>query len=233
MSEDGNSKLDFLPNLKNLKIKHHINFLHPLDFFHRTKYLNIMLDEVKTPVVINYDIDVILPVESYVKCRNSIVEGETDVYYPYVFGRGQYKIDQVIERNKFHLSYNPEDLLEGILEKYPHWGTVPLFQSEYGHCIFFNTEVYRKEGGENEEFKSYGPEDKERALRFEKLGRNVRWLEGVVFHFEHWRGEDSSGTNPHLEHNVKLMESLNSMSSSDLREYYNNVEYRKKYNTIK
>jgi len=233
LSRDGETKLDFLSKLRNLKIKHTVNRLHSLDFFHRTKYLNIMLDEVKTPVVVNYDIDVILPVESYVKCRDSILKGEADVYYPYVFGKGQYKVGQEIIRSRFHLKYKPEVLLEEILKKYPQWESVPLFQSEYGHCIFFNTEVYRKEGGENEEFKSYGPEDRERALRFKNLGREVKWLDGVVFHFEHWRGEDSSKTNPHLDHNVKLMEKIESMSPSDLRSYYENVEYRKNYKFMK
>jgi hypothetical protein len=231
ISRDGESKLDFLQELGNLEISHSVHRLHPMDFFHRTEYLNIMLDKVKTPVVVNYDIDVILPVESYIECRDSILKGEVDVYYPYVFGLGQYRIEENINRKKFHLSYNTEDLLEEIIKR----GTskeVPLYPSEYGHCIFFNTAEYRKFGGENEEFKSYGPEDRERSNRFKKLGKEVKWFDGKVFHFEHWRGNDSSRTNPHLDSNHKLLDTLESMSSEDLLNYYDNAEYRKKYKTL-
>jgi predicted glycosyltransferase involved in capsule biosynthesis len=231
ISRDGESKLDFLQELGNLEISHSVHRLHPMDFFHRTEYLNIMLDKVKTPVVVNYDIDVILPVESYVECRDSILKGEVDVYYPYVFGLGQYRIEENINRKKFHLSYNPEDLLEEIIKR----GTlkeVPLYPSEYGHCIFFNTSEYRKFGWENEEFRSYGPEDRERSNRFKKLGKEVKWFDGKVFHFEHWRGNDSSRTNPHLDNNHKLLDTLESMSSEELLNYYDNVEYRKKYKTL-
>jgi len=52
ISNDLNSNLNFLNELKNLKIKHSVHSLNDKDFFHRTEYLNIMLDKVKTPVVI-------------------------------------------------------------------------------------------------------------------------------------------------------------------------------------
>ena len=43
--------------------------------FHRTKILNDMLWQVKTPVVCNYDSDIILPVDSYINATNMIVKG--------------------------------------------------------------------------------------------------------------------------------------------------------------
>ena len=49
VSESGESKLDFLSGLKNLKIDHIIETLPIRKAFHRTKYLNTMLDKVKTP----------------------------------------------------------------------------------------------------------------------------------------------------------------------------------------
>lgn len=232
LSIDGKSRLDFLQGLSNLEISHSVHMLNTDDFFHRTKYLNLMLDKVKTPVVINYDIDVILPVESYVQCRNSILKGEADVYYPYIFGLGQYKIEVNINRENFHQHYNLDILLEDILKRVPS-NKVNIYPSEYGHCVFFNTTIYKKFGGENEEFKSYGPEDKERALRFKKIGRIVKWLDAKVFHFEHWRGNDSSSTNPYLSDNHKLLDVIECMTSVELLNYYKNAEYRKKYKTLR
>ena len=134
-------------------------------------------------------------------------------------------------RGRFHLDYNTDSLLDEILKR-DKSKEVPLYPAEYGHCVFFNTEEYRKFGGENEEFRSYGPEDRERAHRFKKLGKEVKWLDGKVFHFEHWRGNDSSRKNPHLEDNHNLFDMLESMSSEELLNYYDNVEYRKKYKTL-
>ena len=84
--EDGISKLDFLDSLKNLKIKHWKS--EDEGIFHRTKYLNIMLDDVQTPVVANYDIDVIMPAKFYKKITYDITNGDSDVVYPYRVGPG-------------------------------------------------------------------------------------------------------------------------------------------------
>ena len=54
--------------------------------FYRMHILNEMLAMSKTDVVINYDCDVLLPVESYVSSYNSILNKECDVIYP--FGSG-------------------------------------------------------------------------------------------------------------------------------------------------
>ena len=43
--------------------------------FHRTKILNDMLWMVETPVVANYDSDIILPLESYINATNMISKG--------------------------------------------------------------------------------------------------------------------------------------------------------------
>ena len=39
---------------------------------------------VKTPVVVNYDIDVMLPIESYVESQRLILNGISDFVYPYL-----------------------------------------------------------------------------------------------------------------------------------------------------
>lgn len=229
ISEDGNSRLDFLDDLKNLKVEHFTELLPKEGAFHRTRYLNIMLDKVKTPVVVNYDIDVFLPPESYLICRDRIVKGEVDVYYPYGFGSSQYQVFQSVDRSRFHIDFTPESILSGISSD----GKIRRYGSEYGHCIFFNTEVYREFGGENEEFISYGPEDKERGLRFRACNKKVEWLDGVVFHFEHHRGNDSSLSNPYIQSNNNLFSQIQSLvSSGGILDYYRERPYYEKYTTI-
>jgi len=231
VSENGESKLDFLADLKNLKIEHTVKPLSITEAFHRTRYLNVMLDKVKTPVVVNYDIDVFLPPQSYLTCRDRIVNGEIDVYYPYSFGASQYQILSSVDRTQFNLDFSPLSILPDPLNHAPS-GIIRNL-SEYGHCIFFNTEVYREFGGENEDFISYGPEDKERGIRFKAFTNKVEWLNDIVFHFEHHRGNDSSFTNPHLENNNLVFKRIQSMvKDGGLVEYYWDRPYYKEYKKI-
>ena len=223
--DDGISKLDFLDTLKNLKIKHWKS--EDEGVFHRTKYLNIMLDEVETPVVANYDIDVIIKADFYEKIANSISEGDSDVIYPYRFGSGgQRRVLDNFDYEKFYDSGFDLNYIDVA-------GPRSDYDSEYGHCIFFNTEIYKKYGAENENFVSYGPEDKERGERFVKMGFNVNWVsESMIYHFEHYRGSDSSNNNPYITPNWNVYNECKAMEGDQLITYYKNQEYNKKYKTI-
>lgn len=228
VSESGESRIDFLPDLENLKIDHIVKPLSESEAFHRTRYLNVMLDKVKTPVVVNYDIDVFLPPQSYITCRDRIIKGEIDVYYPYSFGASQYQVLHSVDRTRFNLDFSIQSIL-------PYMGSngIKRYYSEYGHCIFFNTEVYREFGGENEEFISYGPEDKERGIRFKAFTDKVEWLDDVVFHFEHHRGNDSSLANPYTQPNNMLLGKIQSLvKDGGLVEYYWDRPYYKGYKKI-
>lgn len=224
ISDNGETKLDFINELNNLKISHWI--LPNESPFHRTKYLNIMLDKVETPVVVNYDIDVLLDPNNMLECQNTILRGESLVIYPYELGLGQIQVYETFDYNGFEKSGYSIDFINNS-DKTNTW------YAECGHCIFFNTVTYRDFGGENENFISYGPEDKERLYRFQILSNSVSWRDGQkVYHLEHYRGNDSWTTNPSFAHNWSIFDSLKGMSGEGLMEYYKNSEYTKKYPTI-
>ncbi len=215
------TELDFLAGLENLTIKHWVEKLEPA--FHRTKYLNIMLNEVQTPVVANYDIDVILSPRNYFACQEEILAGSVKVIYPYELGRGQVQVHQVFDHKEFAKSHYDLD--------YVHFsGKFNLNDSECGHCVFFDTKEYKKHGGENEGFISYGPEDKERLMRFKSLTESVIWKKGErVYHFEHYRGQDSNHENFYFSSNWSLFNELKSKSKEELALYYQEQDYLKKY----
>jgi predicted glycosyltransferase involved in capsule biosynthesis len=228
VSDDGVSKLDFIRDLSNLNIKHWC--VKSEKAFHRTKYLNIMLDEVETPVVSNYDIDVILNPEVYKYCEDRILNSRVDVIYPYERGpSGQFQVSVNFDYMGFQKSGFDMDFIDSSRN-----GRLTIYEAECGHCIFFNTETYRELGGENEHFISYGPEDKERMMRFQKLtDNNVEWIRGQkVYHFEHYRSPDSSQMNPHFNRNWRVYESLLRMNAEDLLKHYSDIDYRKKYNNF-
>ena len=106
-------------------------------------------------------------------------------------------------------------------------------RAESGHVQFFNTAAYREGGMENENFRGSSPEDKERIHRFVTLGYNVGRIENWVYHLEHSRGNNSWPIsyhgNPYMQENIALWESLQQMEKDDLRQYYNEQKYLKKY----
>ena len=61
--------------------------------FHRQKVLNEMIMEADTEIVVNYDCDVILPLNSYVTAYEGIMNGTFDVVYPYGSGMFQRQVN--------------------------------------------------------------------------------------------------------------------------------------------
>lgn len=202
----------------NTKIDYHFFKAEPGEIFHRTKFLNIMLNIVTTPVVVNYDIDILLSPETYRKCRD-LIKNNYELVYPYFFGISQYRINYS-GREKLLNTFNLNSLsIEDSI----------MWQSEYGHCQFFNTKSYKIGGMENENFISYAPEDQERGYRFKKLEYKVLWSTDYVYHIEHTRGINSSDSNPFYKSNNELFDFIKTLSKEELIKYYSNIEYLKKY----
>lgn len=218
--ELGPSRTGFISGLRNLEVSHVA--LDDECKFHRTRYINIALESVETPVVANHDIDVVLPPSSYVECRDAIVGGRSDVVYPYGYGKFQIQVP---------MSFNHSEFSRGGYETRSLVGeTLP---SKFGHCVFIGTDHYRDRGGENEGFVSFGPEDVERAKRFLSLGGRVVWLGGFVYHFEHPRGRDSGSKNADFRSNCDLARRILNMSRDSLFEYYGSAEYLRSYSKIR
>lgn len=181
--------------------------------FHRTRYLNEMTHMATTKVVVNYDCDIILPLESYIKAQEMIIGGPSDVVYPYGFG-DYARMAQVDDETV------SEFLTEGF--------SIDLLESKsvannarFGFCQFFDREVYISGGGENERFIAYAPEDEERAYRFSTLGYRVDRIDSFVYHLEHSRTPNSWYNNPHMANNFALWEDLQKMDKQELIQYYN------------
>jgi len=207
---DGESKIPFAKDFKNLNIK--ILLDNKSQVFHRTKFLNTLLKYVKTEVVCNYDIDVILPKKSYLDAENIIVNNEADVVYPFFEGKAQVCIPTSFNRGEFEKDFSLEKIHDSL--------DLEMNGSLYGHCVFFNTKEYKKIGGENEHFISYGPEDYERVIRALKLGLRIsRFGNKFVYHFEHSRGKDSGKDNPFYELNCEEIKKIEDMSKEEIIKY--------------
>ena len=199
---------------------HHIFERSEEPLFHRQRVLNEMIAECDTDIVVNYDCDVILPMKSYELAYDGITEGIYDVVYPY--GSGMYQ-KQVAAT---------DDICSKFLEErnYEYLDAVSnIHTSDFGWAQFFKRRVYIEGGMENENFKAYAPEDKERFFRFNKLGYKVGRINDYVYHLEHARGENSWFSNPHMQSNMSEWDKIQSMSKNNLLQYYSEQEYLKKY----
>lgn len=216
-----------LPILKNiLDVDVNINHIYEKsDFssFHRQRVLNEMIAAADTEIVVNYDCDVLLPLESYHEAYHSILHHTHDVIYPY--GQGMYQkqvqaSDEVVSDFLQSMDYSILDSNSNI------------HTSDFGWAQFFNRQVYIDGGMENENFVAYAPEDKERFYRFTTLDYNVGRIDDYVYHLEHSRGQNSWINNPHMNTNNNEWEKVQKMNKEQIKQYYSKQEYLKKYVSI-
>ena len=199
--------------------------------FHRTKILNDMLWMVDTPVVANYDSDIILPLETYINATNMIskgwvhpdAEGSKPVKVIYPYGYGNYQFQCHVGDNEVTNFIN-----SGFNFEYFN-GHMRQWDAKYGFCQFFDTEEYKKLGGENENFVAYGYEDDERHFRFNLLS-SVGRIHEYVYHLEHGRTKNSWFNNPYCEDNKNLWETLKVKGKESLTKYYQEIDYIKERN---
>ena len=221
-----NEALPILEDIVDVNIWENFNFIHehseePL--FHRQRVLNEMINITETPIVVNYDCDVILPKKSYELAYKGIMDGFYDVVYPYGSGEYQRQVLATDTTVSQFLETGDYEFLNAVSKTHT---------SDFGWAQFFKTTVYRQGGMENENFRAYAPEDKERFYRFNTLGYSVGRINDVVYHLEHARGENSWFTNPHMESNMAEWNKIKEMSKDNLLQYYSEQEYLNKYARI-
>ena len=218
---------DALPILKDI-LEEEVNVNHIFEqsnelSFHRQRVLNEMIIEADTEIVVNYDCDVLLPLDSYHEAYSLILHHTHDVIYPY--GQGMYQkqvqaTDEVVSEFLQTKDYS-------ILDSNSTTST-----SDFGWAQFFNRQVYIDGGMENENFVAYAPEDKERFYRFKTLDYNIGRIDDYVYHLEHARGQNSWFNNPHMNSNNDEWEKIENMNKEQIKEYYSNQTYLKKYVSI-
>lgn len=156
-------------------------------FFHKTRLINEGLREVKSRYFGILDCDIICPIVQFRAAVESLRAELTDFVYPY---DGTF-VDI------------PQEVVDAFLNKTlptPHEFNVLNFSS-VGGLIMGRTAAYQTAGGENQNFKSWGPEDMERHERLMALGYRVARVEGHLFHMGHPREVNSCEANPYFKDN--------------------------------
>ena len=110
--------------------------------FLREKILNEMLVLTKTKVIVNYDCDMILPIDTYLESYRRIMEDKSDMIYPY--GEGQGYLSKVNTSDTLVSEFlNDENYDLWILKK----SSVPD-NAGFGWIQFLSRDVYFEGGME-------------------------------------------------------------------------------------
>jgi predicted glycosyltransferase involved in capsule biosynthesis len=174
--------------------------------FHRTRLLNEMTKMAETEIIVNYDVDVIFPVEQYLESKKKIEEGCT-MCFPYA---GKF---YDVPKNLFNLVNNNK------VNEIP-LGQCKLFNpNSVGGAFFFHKDRYGEIGWENQNFISWGHEDWERIVRVQKMGYEMCRVDGVLYHLTHSRTINSSGSNPYYGFNGQEFNKVKNMSKENLHNY--------------
>ena len=192
-------------------LKKVVTYMHvkpTLNCFHRTKMLNLMTKMATTKYVANYDCDVLMEPSEYLNAVQLLRTDACDFVYPY----------------NGHFILTPRDYIN-VIRKDKDVVNINLDACNYikavsrGGAIIFNKKKFVEAGMENEWFRSWGPEDTERYIRFKKLGYRVQYLTKPLYHIEHPRGADSGRTNLYFGQNETEFRKINRMTVMQLRNY--------------
>lgn len=180
------------------------------DTFHRTKMLNDMAKEATTEIVVNYDADVNLAPMQFLQAVELLRTKEADFVYPYEY------LFVRVPKNKHKQIFPHYDLAAFAPIT---TGMDTKTRPSVGGCVLFNRRKFLEQGGENENFVSFCPEDVERYERFTRLGLRCKRVRGHLYHLDHHIGVNSSTANPHYEKGQKELEKVRQMTNDQLREY--------------
>jgi hypothetical protein len=174
--------------------------------FHKAKLINQLCREARTPIVALHDCDVLFPEEQYIKAADSIRSGLFDLCLPH--DSFVYDIERIFARNilrDLSVKSLPTCNIAGIAAN--------------GGCVFYRKTSFIKGGMANENIRSWGTEDAEIVMRFNKLGFKVKRLEGCLYHLKHSRGINSSKLDTFFERDQNEFKKIASMTNNELEDY--------------
>lgn len=179
--------------------------------FHRTKYINLLVNSCGTPFVSVWDTDIIIPVPQILKTLELLRENKADFVFPY---KDKFLDTSSIIRD---LYITHRDV--GILDMHKNKMKELYGSSPVGGVFFANRKSYIDTGLENEKFYGWGREDGDRINRWKILGYSIMRVDGPLFHLTHERGNNSEFHSP-IQDYVKWAELQRPlmMSKDELRE---------------
>ena len=156
--------------------------------FYRTKYLNLMVEKVRTEYICIWDVDTIIPPSQIEITINNLRYSKFNVAIPY---DGKALDTSFILRSIYQNNKNVDFLIK-------HKNKMKILHNNtslQGGAVFIRLTDYIHAGKENPFFYGWGGEDFERIERWKTLGYNICYTNGFLFHLSHPRGINSKYSN--------------------------------------
>lgn len=197
---------------------------HEMTHFHRTKMLNDMARDSKTPYVANWDGDIIVPPLQIVESLRMLKEEKKDMVYPYDGRFARVPRKEWVPVMKAH---NDPGMFGNTFFK--GMGSGPY---SVGGAVMWNVDSFIEGGMENEYMISYAPEDSERYMRFQKLGFKIERVKGILYHIDHVITQNSSIQHAFYRSNVQEYDKERKMSEEELRQYVSVWPWSQRYRPV-
>lgn len=213
-----------LPKIKEFSDAKNIThiFEYSDSLFNKSKVINDMVLMSDTDIVFNYDVDVMMPLQSYQKSYDMIVKGEYDIVYPYGCGIYQYNVlnfDNLV--NQFISSKFNLEILISYSQRLP---------SVQGWCQMFKKDIFFENYGFNENFIFVGYEDTEFLYRMSSFGCNIGRVNNDIYHLEHVRIHNKNYNDQEFfEKNIMLWEWIRNQDKDTIKKYYQSQNYINKF----
>lgn len=153
------------------------------EVFHRTHYINEQFRLTETANAACIDVDTIVPIAQLKAANEALLNDGHTMVLPY---DGRFLLMSDFRSNLFRQSAQI-----GAFESDPGNQRLMFGYISVGGAYLCNVKKYKECGWENEHFIGWGPEDYERFLRLEILGRKPLQIPGVIYHLNHPRGGNS------------------------------------------
>lgn len=191
------------------------------NIFHRTKMLNDMTKATGENIkyIFNWDADVIISPFQILETANKLRAG-ADMVYPY-----EWAFARIPRATWFVKIRDHEDI--GMVGDTKFNGMNSSDAVSLGGAVAFNKESFIKGGMENENFISYGAEDMERKVRFEKLGYRIERTLGPLYHINHFVGVNSCPDNPYMQQNDQEYAKIKHQTKEELLNYVDTWTWHK------
>jgi predicted glycosyltransferase involved in capsule biosynthesis len=229
---NNNNDYSFLKNISN-KFYKIITCNFNYDYFHKTKLINVGIENAIYKNLCIQDCDCLLTEEQFLESISLLNNLKTAVkpFNSYLINIPK-STDLIFStiREDFltELKLNLE-LINLNFDKFKKFNLIS--PNPPGGCLLLNKNFIKSIGNYNVNFKAYGPEDAEILYRIKKLSYTVGEVNGFIYHLEHDRTQDScchflakkykTNANPHISNNNLLFEYIKQLDLDQLKKYYN------------
>lgn len=175
--------------------------------FYKTRYLNLMAKEVKTPITGLWDVDMVIDPAQVLDAVGRLRTGQCDVAYPY---NGDFYDTSDIFRSHY-LQHRDIGFLTKHTAKMNRLYAVEGVIGAVGGIVMVKTDRYLLSGMDNEQFYGWGLEDGERHYRWLGFDYRICRSEGCLFHLSHPR--DSNGMFRSKVHHEKARHDMDEIAN--------------------